>query len=93
MYGHFSYLHFSTSVMGMQEFFVNLLAEEKEDHKWHSKNGADGGDGDELRGFDIVAAIFGGKKTKRGGGRESLNQCANGNNFDGKFEPGEYGKS
>ena len=49
------------------------LIEEEQNHDWHGKNREDGGDSDEFGGFDVVAAVFSGEETERGGGGECLN--------------------
>ncbi len=66
------------------------LSKQQEHHQWHGEDRKDSRDGDELGGFDVVAAVFGGEEAKRSGSRESLNERADGNDFDWKSEPGEH---
>ena len=40
------------------------MAEEEENHEWHCDNRKDSRNGDELRRFNIIAAIFGSEETK-----------------------------
>ena len=39
-------------------------SDEKQNHKRHGDNGKDGGDSNELGGFDVVAAVFSGEEAK-----------------------------
>ena len=65
------------------------LAEEDENHQGHGDDGEEGGNGDQLGGFDIVAAVFGGEEAEWGGGGEGLDESADLDYFNREMESGE----